>query len=419
MPTLQIFRGDAPAIAQVNTLTVGGTPATGQVYSVTINDKTYSYTALVSDTNTTITLALLSILQTNSESIPEFGEITWASPTATTITGTSVTPGIRFINTSGATGTGTLVTTSVAGQGPNDWDVAANWVSGSVPVTGDSVFLRGLSVNIFNGLNQSGVTLALLDIDSTYTGQIGLPPINTSGSTGTAYAEYRDQYLSISATIMNVGRGSGAGSNQIRVNVGTNICTLNIFGTATPQSPGGYSLDFLGTNAGNAVVASRGYFMVAGLPNSVSTIATCDIGSQTNINTDVVALLGDGCTLGTLLMVGGVVQVNNGATTVQINSGTLTLSGTAGVTTLTNNSGTFNYDSSGTIGTYVGGNTSLMNATRVNVARTMTNCTLNSGVAFRDTGKTITFGGSGIKMNCAISDLRELDLGEQFFLQRS
>src|ERR1700736_2287329 len=111
------WRGDAPAVKQVNTATVGGTAAGGQVYTVTINGKTVSYTAAGGDTNNTIAGALQALLAAST--IPEFQEVAWTVAT-NVITGTSAVAGRPFTNTSSATGTGTLVrATTTASSGPN------------------------------------------------------------------------------------------------------------------------------------------------------------------------------------------------------------------------------------------------------------------------------------------------------------
>lgn len=126
-----IWRGDAQSVAQVNTITVGGTAAATQVYSVTINLKTISYTAIGGDTNSTIAAALRALLAAST--IPEFAEVTWTVLT-TVITAASKTVGVPFTNTSSATGTGTLVTaTTTANTGKYNWDDPDNWSEGRIP----------------------------------------------------------------------------------------------------------------------------------------------------------------------------------------------------------------------------------------------------------------------------------------------
>jgi phage tail sheath gpL-like len=56
--TIVRWRGDAPAVKQVIAVTVGGTPANGQVYTVTWNGSSVAYTAGDGDTNASIAAAL-------------------------------------------------------------------------------------------------------------------------------------------------------------------------------------------------------------------------------------------------------------------------------------------------------------------------------------------------------------------------
>lgn len=412
----QYWRGDAVAVAQVNTVTVGGTPALGQVYSVIINGKSVSYTASGVDTNTTIAAALQALLIA-STAPPEFSEVTWTVAT-NVITGTSAA-GKPFTNTSSATGTGTLTTAIVTNPtGPTFWSEPTNWVSGSVPVTGDSVYLRNFSGNITDGLAQSGVTLALLDIDSTFTGQIGRPDTNTLVIGGTSYAEYRPTFLAIGATLLNIGRGSGSCSNMIRINCGSVQTTATVYNTANPTSQGGIAFDFLGTHASNVLNVYNGNYGVAAKPGSTSTVLSSQIGSGKNVSSTVQGVYGDGCTLGTVLQYSGQIQIRNGLTTLTMEGGTATLLGTAGVTTLTNNAGTVNYGTSGTCTTYTGGYGATLDASKYAVSRTFTNTTLNAKTSFIDPGKTITFTNPFI-VSCSIEQLGTLEIGESIHIQRS
>lgn len=102
------WTGNAPAVAQVNTITVGGAAALAQIYTVTINGKSVSYTALNTDTNTLIATGLYTALIASQ--IPEFLEITWTNPSAGVVLGTATTAGVVFTQTSSASGTGTLTT---------------------------------------------------------------------------------------------------------------------------------------------------------------------------------------------------------------------------------------------------------------------------------------------------------------------
>jgi len=100
-------------------------------------------------------------------------------------------------------------TATTANSGPNNWDVAANWNNNTAPVTSDTVYISDTDVSILYGLDQSAVTLAALHIEQTFTGFIGLPRTNTDGTS--SYFEYRDSYLQIGATLLNIGDKEGDG----------------------------------------------------------------------------------------------------------------------------------------------------------------------------------------------------------------
>jgi len=418
----QYWLGQAAAVAQVSTLTVGGTPAAGQVYTATINGKSITYTAVLADTNNTIAAGLQAALAAaaTAGTPVEFSEVTWTVGT-NVVTATAATAGVPFTVTGGASGAGTLtVATTTASAGPAHWDTAGNWSTGSVPATGDSVYIRESSADILYGIAQSGVTLALLDIDSTYSGKIGLPDLKSSYGGTVSYAEYRPTYLAIGATGVNVGRGQGSGSSRIRLNTGTVQTTLRVYGTASPASTGGVAFDWLGTHASNALVAARGSIGVAAKPGTSAVLASAKVGSQGSAVSDVRLLFGDGCTLTSLVMTGGTVEVRNGVSTVVMTDGVLTLSGTAGVSTsLEADGGLVNYDTTGTLASYVGGTESAIDFSRIAVARTVTAATLNAKAGWKDPGKVVTVGGSGILVRCGLEELGKFDIGENFYIARA
>ncbi len=239
-----IWRGSSKPVADVWTVVVGGTIANGQIYTVTIGNRSIAYTAVVgSDNNAAVASALKALLAaaTVANGQGEFSEVTWTVST-TTITGTAKTAGVPITISSGATGTGTLVSTNTTvATGPNFWSEAANWSTGAVPVSTDTVYLQGSSVPILYGLGQSAVTLTALYADLTFTAAVGLPDYNANG-----YFEYRSRYLAISATTFNVGLGdSGGGSGMLRINLGSNASTINVYGTGTRSVPAIPALDLL------------------------------------------------------------------------------------------------------------------------------------------------------------------------------
>lgn len=412
MPVNATFRGDAVAVAQVDTITIGGTPAAGQIYTATINGKDVSYTAILADTNTLIATALTEALNSTSTVPQEFTEATYTS-LAGVITAVAATAGVPFEITSSATGTGTAITASVtASSGPNHWDAPSNWSTGAVPVTGDTVYLRGTSVSILYGLPNSGVTLALLDIDSSYTGKIGNNDFNTLG-----YYEYRDTYLTISATIINIGAGVLSGPGRVRVNVGSNLCTLNVYTTGSPDDSVSYAVDFIGTHASNVFNITRGTVGIGMAPGVASTIVTARVGSKDSPANDANVYFGASVTLGTVTMSGGQVVVNNGLTLITLTDGTLHAMGGA-FAQIKNHSGVVNYETAGALSIYYGGTKSTLNCSRNPLARTIAASTFEAQSSFLDPLKTVTFTAPAL-INCKLSELGDWDVGEQFGFQRS
>src|SRR5579872_4832055 len=204
------WAGGAPATAQLNTITVGGSAATSQVYSIVIGNQTVSYTALVSDTNTTIATALQLLLVAST--IPQFLEVTWTNPSAGVIVGTANTPGYPFTNTSSATGTGTLVTViTTACTGPNHFSNAANWFGNAVPVSTDDIVFDFGAIPLRYDISQAAIIPNSLTFWMSYQSPdgIGLPAVNVFGAS--AYPEYRPTYLALGGctTVIGVGVGSG------------------------------------------------------------------------------------------------------------------------------------------------------------------------------------------------------------------
>lgn len=380
--------GRALAVAKVATHTIGGVASVSQVYTVTRNGKTISYTASGVDTNSTIAAALKALL--DASTITEFAECTWTVDTAV-ITSTCDTAGQNPTFTTAATGTGTFVTaTTTAASGPNRWDVAVNWSGGAVPVNGDDVVID-LPVSILDGLDQSAVTLASLTIAASFeNAYIGLPRTNASG-----YPEDRGDYLQIGATTVKIGVGEGQGSGRIKINFGSVQTTVEVRKTGNSVEQGLPSLILKGTHASNAIDCQGGTTGVALFGGETATLLTCRVANNAQI------VLGEGCTLGTISGE-GIVQINSAVTTLTQAGGTWTINGASAVTTLTQNGGVLNHNSSGTFGTSTIGGT--LNCSVDPSARTMTTVTLNKGGRIVDPLNTITFT-NGIARAAAVREV--------------
>lgn len=409
----KLWAPNAAAISEVHTITVGGTIANGQVYTVTINSKTVSYTASVgADTNTTVATSLTALLQASS--YPEFLEVTWANPSAGVITATSVTAGVPFTNTSSATGTGTLVTaTTTANSGPSDASLAGNYSPSGLPVNGDDLFFTNSAVGILYNLNAlSGVTLNSLTWDTTFTGQAGLPTYNPSG-----YTEYRPTYFSVSSTTETFSAGTGGGSQRIQRNQGSAAWAVSV--AATGSGPTGRpALLLKGTNAANTLEIVKGSVGVAIDPGETSNFSGgVNIGYTNSPKTDVTLSLGSGVTLGPVTMNGGQVTIRSNTTTLTQRDGTLNILGTAAVTTLDVEGGTCYYQSSGTIGTLTIGVDGTVDFSKDPSSRTVTNATVYGDL--EDPNHTVTHTNPPNFPNGIGQGGATLNWGRSFHLARS
>lgn len=402
----------APLVAQVQTLTVGGTPAANNTYSVTMglnNAAVVTYTAQAGDTNNSIAAGLQAALAASQ--FGQFQEIAW-TVSNNVITATASTAGTPFTLSTSTTGTGTPtlgIATVAANSSPEDWGNAINYSLNTLPIAGDDVYVDHASLNIrWNLTALSAVTLNSLNIDSTMTGSIGLPEVNTNGSN--SYEEYRPTYLSVGATTVNIGQGNDSGSPLIKLNTGTVQTALFVrqMGQSTDASL--ESLQWKGTNAANTVEVTRGTVALAGYGGDTATVATLTVGYVSNQDSDATVRVGSGTTLTTVNMSGGSLDLYGAATTVTKTAGTLTVWGTGAVGTLSDLSGTTNYLSTGTITTLTIGSGCTFNFAEDDQARTVTNCTLYAGGALADPFKTVTWTNPIQLAQCRIADVT-LDLG--------
>jgi hypothetical protein len=366
------WRGDAHPVAQVGTLTPGGTIEATDNFTVTINGKSVTVAA-GGTTVADVTAALATALEAST--IPEFTEITWED-TTTEVTYTGPSDGTPVTITVATTETGggsadaqtfaeSTTTTAVS---PHHWNVGANWSGGSVPANSDDVFLEDSDVDVSFGLDQNSVTLTSLNIGASYTGNVGLPYTNEDGG----YIEYRDRYLRIKATTMNVGYGQGNGSSLLNIDNSSAQTTLNLSNTSGSASNNRPSFQWKGTHNSNVVNLQKGSFGAAIEPGETATIATLNIGYINNVQGDVEATIGSGVTMTTLNKSGGLVELNAGATTITQTNGDLTVRSGA-VTTLHVQGGNCFYNSTGTLTTANVTNDGLLDFSKDMRSKTITN----------------------------------------------
>lgn len=323
----QIFLGSAAAIAQVTSLTVGGTPASGNTYSVTMGfgtGKTITYTATGSDTNTTIATALQKLLAASL--FPEFLEEAWTNPSAGVIYATALTAGVPFALSTSTTGTGTptLATATVtANSGPSDVSILANWSTGALPITGDTIYFQNCNVAaLYNLQALSAVDPANIYCDASMTAAIGLPVNNANG-----YREYRQRFLQFSGCsgIVEIGLGQGQGSGKVQLDFQTGNYTANIYKSATSSETGMPAVQLKGGGASTVINHNKGTLGVALLAGETATVPTLNVDYVNNQAGDAQVWTGPGCTLTTVNMNGGTLNSRCAVPTLNSTGGTATI----------------------------------------------------------------------------------------------
>src|SRR5262245_54135951 len=135
MPSTLRFRGDAPAVAQVDTYTVGN-PSIGSTYSITAGTKVFIYTAASTTASTVAAALVAAYTRLRAILYPEFSEVTAAVSAGAVITFTADEAGNAFEFTYAAGGAGAPTfsgSTTTASEGPYHWDTDENWTGGVKP----------------------------------------------------------------------------------------------------------------------------------------------------------------------------------------------------------------------------------------------------------------------------------------------
>lgn len=346
--------GGASNVAQVETWTLGGTWETDDLIVVTIGSRRYTFTA-GSTSITTITASLTTAWNALSTTLyPEFAELTMANPTSTTVSLTADTAGKPFTITVSTTEAGggaadaqTLTpAATTANSGKWNWDTALNWSTGAIPADTDTVRIDS-GGDILYGFAQSAIEPAAVIIAKTYTGKIGLGPINRDNTSAT-YPEYRDQYLVIGPVLLTIGEGTGSGSPRIRIDTGTDPCVCRVLGTGQPEETGVGAVQLKGSEATNELHVQSGYVSSCQYLGETADYASVSSGPEATV------YLGAGVTLSdaAILQNGGSLTINSattGTSTIVQNGGRLTIND-GGHVSLTVRGGDCIYNSTGTLG---------------------------------------------------------------------
>lgn len=339
------WEGRADAVAQVGTFQVTAYDV-ATTYNLIVGGVTIATTIAQGSANATA-----SALSTNwNASTHPYATGVTASVATDTVTLTADTAGVPFVATSSAVGgTGTIgaYSATTASAGPNDWSTADNWDTGAIPVNSDDVIIQDSDVNIMWGLDQNGVSLTSLTIKKTFTGKIGLDytqfATSANGETfsATKKAEYRQGYLKIISTSVDIGEhyGSGApnGSGRIKLDLHTTASTCTIHDSATSASDTGRgAVQLLAANASTTVHVRNcpgGLNIASGVPGETSTIGTLTVGSDAG-GTPVHVGIGTTITTANISAGNVLIEKSSGTvTTLLVEGGTVTTEGSFVVTT--------------------------------------------------------------------------------------
>lgn len=320
-------------------VTVGGTTTTAGI--ATTVQQAYEATTL---TDTTAS-ATISVADGGAKTIPQFSEYT-ATVSGSTVTflgnqTSTTTPGIfgKPITMSGAkSGTVTITFTADATTPTSQfhWNQADNWSGNTVPVDGDTVIFDRGNIDL-RYLMTGSIQVAQLTKYKSYTGNVGLAPINIDNSSK-PYSEYRtplyltfDDDVGTAATVADLEVGDGQGSGRFMVDFGAGEATINVYGKGNRADSNTPCILLKGTAIAelNNLAGDVG---VAVLASETSTVTTLRSGDSPSSQANTV--VGSGVAL----------------TTAVINGGTAATQCTATITTGTQNGGIWQH-SGGTITT--------------------------------------------------------------------
>lgn len=273
--------GGAPVVEQISYITLTGTWATGDILTVTINGKAMNLTVGTSATKAQIAIEAAAAwegsslgagykVNFNGTEAGEFYEVrAYSSGDAIYLTERAVngpdgttTEGRPFTFASTATTVGDGATTDdvdTDATGPHHWTNAANWATGSVPATGDTIDFDG-EIAVKYGIDQSAVlTNCTLRALGSFTTSLGLPRYRTvtllDGSAD-VFEEYLPQYLKINTggtTTLHVGEGDGDGPTMFKLWTQTGNFTANVWKTGSPDVATDPAVFLVGGNSASQI----------------------------------------------------------------------------------------------------------------------------------------------------------------------
>ena len=300
------WKGGAQAVAQVTTITFSAYTS-GQTYTVVINGKSVSYTAGAS-TAADVSSGLQAAIAASGGA--EFSTMTASGTTSLILT--SNNPGEPTTITASATGGITAtVTATTAATGPNHFNNANNWIGGALPSAGDDLVFEDSSYGVLYALEDT-TNYGDITIDSTFTGEIGLPVQNAAG-----YREYRPRFLKLgdgtSSYALTVGLGTGRQPPRVFIDANAADVAAKIYNSgnsATEETP------IVIKNTGSAstldVYAGKVYIDADSAGDLANLRITPDDGGSNN----VYVLIDETVDAGVIVQTGGVLEVRGVASSI-------------------------------------------------------------------------------------------------------
>lgn len=301
------WKPTAAGVKQVNTIVIAGTVTATQTVTLTINNKALVITIGAAPTLATVAADIANAWNASSRldgtgatgstsnfgggEYGEFLEMIAASNGVDTVTLTGATAGkpVTLSIAETLTGTATLATVQSA-TGPNHFDNAKNWDTGSVPVDLDSSIYRNSSVDCKYGLPNGTLSIQVIHYNSM-TGNIGLFPINADNPSK-PYPEYRARHV-----LLDDHAGGSTGlAHQFGIGDGAGSKLINVACSCAAANPNDVNY--------SATVYSTGQATVAGVaPLNLSINLAVPLAAQINILAGTVRTgrqFGVGCNVPTI-----------------------------------------------------------------------------------------------------------------------
>lgn len=396
--TAKRWIGAAQDVPRIYTLTFGGTWATNDTATLTVNNK--ALTVTVGSATTTADVAAAFNAAFNGAAVvgtekrnttgPAIGELYLCSSTVSgavvTITGVPgkpLTAAASKVSTSG-----TVSLSSVQAPTGKHWmDNTANYSDATVPVDGNSLVVKDTNVSLLYDLTILS-NLAQLDVYSSFTGRIGLPDIN-SDNPAIPYPQYVATHATLrNAAVVNLGvDDGGTGATSVRlIGSGTGSDVLNVYRLGSKASDVPAALEVENSTDLTLWVASGDVDLVN------PTDAVIDLGYQTNAAGEVTLTIIDG-SVSTLELRAGTVKATDVALgAVTTHAGELWAAGATTITTGVFYGGTLIDASTGTFTTLSFYGAATYDARRHTRAKAITNPieVYSSAVSLLDPNRTVS-----------------------------